>query len=200
MKFFYKDYSKRLFDLCFSMFVMILLSPIFFILSFLVKFTSHGPVFFKQVRIGKNRKKFTIYKFRTMYFSDDLSIQLRSVDDVTPIGAFMRRFKLDELPQFWNVFVGNMSVVGPRPFVEQDMNTIDTNGELRFDVHPGITGLGQVCGNTFLEWNERWLMDAIYVKKISLLLDLKIIILTFLVIFKGELYMTKYKDVFIRGN
>lgn len=135
-----------------------------------------------------------------MYFSDDLSIQLRSVDDVTPIGAFMRRFKLDELPQFWNVFVGNMSVVGPRPFVEQDMNTIDTNGELRFDVHPGITGLGQVCGNTFLEWNERWLMDAIYVKKISLLLDLKIIILTFLVIFKGELYMTKYKDVFIRGN
>ncbi len=185
---------KRAFDIAFSLFVLILLSPLFLIISILIKLTSKGPVFYKQERIGKDGKIFYLYKFRTMYVGADKEEEPKftTPDDprVTPIGKILRKFSIDEFPQFINVLKGDMSVVGPRPerpyFVEKFKKEIPRYDE-RHRVKGGITGWAQVHGwrgDTSIE--ERLRYDLYYIENWSFLLDLKIILKTIVIFFKQK--------------
>jgi exopolysaccharide biosynthesis polyprenyl glycosylphosphotransferase len=181
-----KKTFKRTFDIFFSLTALVLLSPVFFLLAVLVKSTSPGPVLFKQKRIGESNREFFIYKFRTMVLqSRQMSDQAwTTVNDerVTRVGRVMRRTGLDELPQFWNVLVGDMSVVGPRPerkhFVDlfkQDL----PNYMVRHLVKAGITGWAQVNGlRGDSSIAKRLEYDIQYTENWNLWLDLKIIWLT----------------------
>ena len=177
---------KRSFDIVFSLTVFVLLSPLFFLLAILIKATSRGTVFFKQERIGANNVKFDMYKFRSM------TVQQKEASDtiwttandsrVTSVGRVMRKTNLDELPQFWNVLIGNMSVTGPRPerahFVEQFRKEIP-HYKVRHLAKSGVTGLAQVNGwrgNTSIE--KRVECDIFYMENWSFWLDMKIIWLT----------------------
>lgn len=178
--------QKRIFDIAFSSFVLILFSPLFVAIAVIVKMSSPGPIIFKQKRMGANNKEFTIFKFRTMLCQDketsDCTWTTANDCRVTCIGRFLRKTSLDELPQFWNVLMGDMSVVGPRPershFVEQFKKEI-SNYKVRHLVKPGITGWAQVNGlrgDTSIP--ERIKHDIFYLQYWSIWLDLKIIFLT----------------------
>jgi len=178
--------AKRTFDIFFSLTVLAILSPIFLIVALLIKLTSSGPVFFKQTRVGANNMKFDIYKFRSMTAQakkESDTVWTTSDDSrVTGIGRFIRKYNIDELPQFWNVLIGNMSVVGPRPerehFVEQFKNEIP-HYKVRHLVKSGITGWAQVNGfrgDTSIE--KRVVCDMDYIENWSFQFDLKIIWLT----------------------
>ena len=144
--------SQRLFDIIFAFFALKLLCPIFLVIAMLIKLTSRGPVFFRQKRMGFNQKEFIIYKFRTMYDGTGRpGVDLISQKDsrITSVGRFLRRSRLDELPQFWNVLRGEMSVVGPRPYEVTSAHTLNAQlprAVLRYTVRPGITGLAQIHG------------------------------------------------------
>ena len=177
---------KRAFDIYFSLTALVLLAPVFLLLAALVKATSPGPVFFKQKRIGVNQREFFIYKFRTMVRQNrrmsDTTWTTPGDSRVTRVGRFMRRTGLDELPQFWNVLTGDMSVVGPRPerkyFVEL-FNKDHPNYGIRHLVKSGITGLAQVNGlRGDSSIAKRLEYDIQYTENWSLWLDLKIIWLT----------------------
>ncbi len=181
-----KKAFKRTFDIFFSLTALALLSPAFLLLSVLVKLTSPGPVLFKQKRIGVNNQEFFIYKFRSMVHQSrqisDRTWTKANDERVTRVGRVMRRTGLDELPQFWNVLMGDMSVVGPRPerkhFVEQFKEDLP-NYRIRHLVKTGITGLAQVNGlrgDTSIA--ERLEYDIQYTENWNLWLDLKIIWLT----------------------
>lgn len=181
---------KRLFDILISFFVLLLFSPFFLILCILIKLDSKGPIFFMQERPGWNREIFKVYKLRTMRLGSEKMVMGKEVlkDDerVTRIGKYLRRYKIDELPQLLNVLKGDMSLVGPRP---ERMDYLDkyTEEELkRFIMRPGLTGLAQVNGNIYITLEERHKYDVLYVDNYSLLLDLKIICRTILVIIFGE--------------
>lgn len=185
----YKYFFKRFLDLVISLIVSIIFIPFLILLSIIIKIDSSGPVFFKQERVGKNLKLFNVLKLRTM------TNQKRSISDkpiigktegVTHIGYFLRRFKIDELPQVLNVLKGDMSLVGPRPSVPKQLETMSTKEKMRYSVRPGLTGLSQVSGNIHLPWKERFKYDLKYVNNYSLIIDIKIILKTFLIIFKGE--------------
>jgi Undecaprenyl-phosphate glucose phosphotransferase len=174
---------KRAFDIAFSLMVLVILSPFFLILSILIKLTSRGPVFFKQERIGANNVKFEIYKFRSMTIQDkkesDTVWTTASDSRVTPVGKIMRKANIDELPQFWNVLIGNMSVVGPRPerehFVEQFKKDIP-HYKVRHFVKSGITGWAQANGwrgDTCIE--KRVEYDIYYIENWNFWFDIKII-------------------------
>ena len=188
---------KRVFDVVFStlviVFVMSWLTPI---LALLIKFESHGPVFFKQKRNGYNYKSFSCLKFRSMVINKEADlIQVRKADDrVTVVGKFMRQTSIDELPQFFNVLIGDMSVVGPRPHMlsHTDMyaNKVD-KFMVRHFVKPGITGLAQVSGfrgevESDSDIIGRVKFDIYYVENWSVLLDVKIIIKTIIKAVKGD--------------
>lgn len=177
---------KRAFDIIFSLAVLILFSPVFLFLSIIIKMTSEGPIFFKQKRIGINHAEFEMYKFRSMTLQqkeESDTIWTTSNDSrVTAIGKFMRKNDLDEFPQFWNVLIGDMSVVGPRPerehFVEQFKKDIP-HYKVRHFVKSGITGLAQINGwrgDTSIE--KRVELDIYYLENWSFWLDMKIIWLT----------------------
>ena len=188
---------KRLGDISFSLFFLLLGFPLFILLAFLVKLSSAGPVFYMQERVGLNYCRFGCIKFRTMYAeSEDLlsnllasspslkmeferDFKLKEDPRITPIGKFLRRSSLDELPQLVNVLFGDMSLVGPRPIVPEE--TI-RYGEFMKDVisvRPGLTGLWQVSGRNNLSYKRRIELDFCYAKNRSLILDLRIIIRTF---------------------
>jgi len=181
-----KKTFKRTFDIFFSLTALVLLSPVFFLLAVLVKATSPGPVLFKQKRIGESNREFFIYKFRTMVLQSrqmsDLAWTTVNDERVTRVGRVMRRTGLDELPQFWNVLVGDMSVVGPRPerkhFVDlfkQDL----PNYMVRHLVKAGITGWAQVNGlRGDSSIAKRLEYDIQYTENWNLWMDLKIIWLT----------------------
>ena len=185
---------KRAFDILFSVIAMLLLLPAFIGIALAVKLTSRGPVFFCQQRYGRGRRLFTIWKFRTMRVAPPAreTIQACRADPrLTPIGSFLRRTSLDELPQFWNVLKGDMSIVGPRPHAPLTMigdhsyEEIVREHELRHAVRPGITGLAQVSGHRgpildAVSARGRFERDVEYVGRQSLALDLWIIWRTFL--------------------
>ena len=182
---------KRIIDFILSLIAIILLSPLFLLISIMIKVESKGPVFFKQKRIGKDKKYFNIYKFRTMRTDTpkDMPTHLLENADmyITKIGAILRKTSLDELPQLINIIQGKMSIVGPRPALwnQEDLITerekYDANS-----IRPGLTGLAQINGRDELEIPVKAKLDGEYIKKMSLGFDIKIILMTVLKVFKRE--------------
>jgi lipopolysaccharide/colanic/teichoic acid biosynthesis glycosyltransferase len=185
---FYRRAGKRVLDLILSMALVVALVPVFLAIVILVKLTSPGPVFFNQGRLGKLGKIFVAYKFRTMLHRNRTKhIEIRGGNpEVTPIGEYLRRFKLDELPQLFNVLKGDMSLVGPRPPLPEQMVGYDEETVGRLRVRPGLTGLAQIHGGTQMSWPERWQYDLQYVRELSFCLDMRILLRTILVVALGE--------------
>jgi exopolysaccharide biosynthesis polyprenyl glycosylphosphotransferase len=187
--------TKRIMDLAISTIAIILLLPVYLILAILVKSSSKGPIFFKQERIGLNRKPFWIIKFRTMYLgSEKDGPQLSSSNDrrITKIGKFLRKTRLDEFPQFWNVVKGDMSLVGPRPerqFYIDQISKKDPQYLYLHKVRPGITSWGQVkfgYAENVEQMVQRMKYDLLYIRNMSIALDIKIMFYTIAIIFKGK--------------
>jgi len=152
-----------------------------------IRLESKGPVFYVQKRLGYKGKVFNLLKFRSMTDKprENKQVFINS-DEVTITGRFIRRLKIDELPQLINIFIGDMSFIGPRPCLPDLQSKFDENGKYRIFAKPGLSGLAQVNGNIYLSWPERWVYDRYYVKNISFFLDLKILIKTFLIVLLGE--------------
>lgn len=186
---------KRTIDIILSLIVLIVFLPIWVIVVILIKITSPGPVFFLQDRPGQYKKIFKVYKFRTMRPGSEKMIKGQEVmkddDRITPIGKFLRRSKIDEIPQILNVLKGEMSLVGPRPERVASLADYDEEISKRLNMKPGMTGLAQVSGNIYLDLQNRYKFDVYYVEHFSLWLDLKIIFRTVGVVLFGE---GKYVD------
>ncbi|CAM6672406.1 Putative colanic biosynthesis UDP-glucose lipid carrier transferase [Klebsiella quasipneumoniae subsp. similipneumoniae] len=191
---------KRLEDIIVSSIIIILISPILFIISLSVKFSSPGPILFRQIRYGMDGKPIKVWKFRSMSVmeNDEKVVQAKKNDvRVTRVGKFLRRTSLDELPQFFNVWCGQMSVVGPRPHAvahNEQYRALIQGYMLRHKVKPGITGLAQINGwrgetDTLEKMEKRVEYDLIYIRGWSVWLDLKIIFLT---VFKGFINKSAY--------
>ena len=175
----YKFFFKRLLDLVASMLIFILLSPVFLVVMVLLSLANKGSPFFIQQRPGKNEKIFNIIKFKTMNDTkDDQGNLLPDAQRLTKIGSFIRKTSLDEMPQLINVIKGDMSLIGPRPLFVRYLPYYTNREALRHSVRPGITGLAQVNGRNFLDWNSRLELDAQYVENISFINDIKIALLT----------------------
>lgn len=184
---FYEVCFKRLFDIMFSFFAIILLSPILIILAIVVRIKHGKPVFFRQERPGKNEKIFTMYKFRTMTNEKDDEGNLLP-DDVrlTKFGKFLRSTSLDELPNLFNILSGKMSLIGPRPQTIKNMLFMTDEQRKRHLVRPGLTGLAQVNGRNDILWEERLEYDLKYVSKITFWGDVKIFFKTFGKVFRRK--------------
>lgn len=184
----YKLILKPLFDFIAALFCLILVLPLLLIVSVLIKVDSKGPVFFKQKRLGYNGTVFTILKLRTMTNKKRISNREIFKDDpeVTKVGKILRRYKIDELPQIFNILIGNMSFIGPRAGLPEQYLDYNETARVRLKVKPGLTGKAQVNGNIYLSWEERWKLDKEYVETLSFINDLRILMKTFLVISLGE--------------
>lgn len=180
---------KRLFDILISLVCLVISIPVLVIGIIGIKLTMPGPVFFKQTRVGRYNKNFDVLKLRTMKVDRELEKKRDMSHDKerkTMWGTFLRRFKIDELPQLLNVLKGDMSLVGPRPTVREHVVLYNEKEIHRLDVRPGMTGLAQINGNGSLVWEDRISYDLQYVENYSLFLDIKILIGTFKVILFGE--------------
>lgn len=178
---------KRIVDLAASVTLGLLILPLALIIACLVRYKLGSPILFKQERPGLNERRFQLYKFRTMNEARDVSGHLLP-DEVrlTTFGKLLRKFSLDELPQLINVIKGDMSLVGPRPLLVEYLPLYTTEQLKRHAVKPGITGWAQVNGRNLITWEEKFDLDLWYVENQSLLLDFKIIILTFWKVIKSE--------------
>lgn len=180
-------YLKRGFDLILTLVGLIGLMPLFIILYGVIWAKMGRPVIFKQRRPGYKGKPFYIYKFRTMTDErDENGNLLPDSERLTPLGVFLRRSSLDELPELFNVLKGEMSLVGPRPLLIQYLDRYTPEQARRHEVKPGITGWAQVNGRNALGWEEKFALDVWYVDNCSLWLDLKILALTMIKVFKRE--------------
>jgi lipopolysaccharide/colanic/teichoic acid biosynthesis glycosyltransferase len=178
---------KRLIDVLFSIFGLAILSPLLLVISALVWISVGRPVLFVQVRSGLQGKKFNLIKFRSMSDAKDGLGNLEQ-DSVrlTKIGRFLRRSSLDELPSFWNILRGEMSLVGPRPLLPEYDELYTEKQSQRLSVKPGITGFAQINGRNLLSWEDRFRLDVWYVHNCSMSLDLKILFSTALYVLGGE--------------
>jgi lipopolysaccharide/colanic/teichoic acid biosynthesis glycosyltransferase len=161
---------------------------VFIVVPIVIRLTSKGPALFKQIRIGKNAKPFTMYKFRTMIINqyDENGAEIMSENRITKFGKFLRKTSLDETAQLFNVLNGTMSIVGPRPMLDYQAPRCEEEEILRFEMRPGVTGLAQVKGRNNIRWPERIQYDIEYVKGFNIWQDILIIIKTFLLVFKKE--------------
>ena len=187
---------KNIFDFIFSLIFLIFGFPLFFFIAVLVKFSSRGPIFFLHKRIGKNKKYFYCIKFRTMHpeandildnllskneairYEFEKTHKLKNDPRITPLGKILRKTSLDEIPQFLNVLKGEMSIVGPRPIVDEEIKKYKSSLNKVLSLKPGITGLWQVSGRNNLSYKKRVFLDSSYVKNLNFLLDFRIIIRT----------------------
>jgi exopolysaccharide biosynthesis polyprenyl glycosylphosphotransferase len=200
----FQTFLKRSFDVVLSLFALLALGPVFGVLALLVKLTSEGPILYRQKRVGQFGQEFTFFKFRSMYVNNDHNIHKEFMKNVikkaaeknassgskslykmtndpriTPLGSFIRRTSLDELPQFYNVLIGDMSLVGPRPPVPYEYECYDVWHRKRvFEVKPGITGLWQVTGRSRVGFDDMVRLDLKYVRTWSFWLDIKILFKT----------------------
>lgn len=182
-------FIKRFGDILLSSILLCLLSPIIIIVCLMIKVFMPGPILFKQIRVGKNKKKFEILKFRSMSVDVEAEKNLDFSKDkqrITWLGKILRRTKIDELPQLLNVLKGDMSLVGPRPTIMSQVENYSEYQLQRLNVRPGMTGLAQVNGNIYLDWEERINYDIQYVNRFTILLDLKILLKTVGIIILGE--------------
>lgn len=179
---------KRIFDIFIAFILIIVLFPLFIIVITIIKIEDYGCVFYVQKRVGKNNTIFNLYKFRSMTETKrNLSIQIQNESsDITNIGKIIRRYKIDELPQLFNVLKGDMSIVGPRPCLPETIKEFGVNSRIRHFAKPGLTGISQINGNTYLSWNERLAFDLQYIYKMTYWLDFLIIINTLFIIIYGE--------------
>ena len=191
---------KRVMDIVLSLIGIIILLPIYLILIIGIKIDSKGPAFFKQIRVGKDAKSFAIYKFRTMIVDaeskreleinpDDLEnfiFQSKSDNRITKFGSFLRRSSLDEIPQLFNVLLGEMSLVGPRPEIPEVVKHYPKAYKQRLLVLPGISGLAQISGRGEIELGKTVFYDLNYIMNFSVALDIKILFLTVFSVFKKD--------------
>ena len=196
----YTSWGKRLFDICFSSLVLLLCAPIYLLIAAAIALTSPGPIFFIQVRVGRNNRLFRCIKFRTMVVGADRILdeilensetsrlefeetyKLKDDPRITPIGKFLRATSLDEFPQFWNVLMGHMSVVGPRPLVPAELVRYGSSIHRVLTIRPGITGLWQVSGRNDIPYPVRVQIDANYVRRFSFWLDMSVVFKTIAVV------------------
>lgn len=193
--------AKRVLDLLVALVLLVLVSPLWLFIALWIRIDSPGPIIFKQTRVGLHGEPYTIYKFRTMVTNADemMKAKLAEVKDlenfvfqekddprITPSGRFLRKLSLDELPQLINIFLGNMSLVGPRPEVPEIVNLYTSEQRQRLEVMPGVTGWAQVNGRSELTIGETMAYDLEYVRSWSFWLDLKILFKTFFVVLTGK--------------
>ena len=194
-------YAKRILDICVSLIGLIILAPLFVIVALLVKCTSAGPVFFRQKRVGLNGRLFTLYKFRSMYDGAEQRqheliehnemagpvFKMKHDPRVTRLGSILRRFSIDELPQFWNVFRGDMSLVGPRPPIPGEVSLYERKDRRRLSMRPGLTCIWQVSGRNKIHDFQEWVkLDLEYIDNWSFSLDLLLLCKTIPVVFLGR--------------
>lgn len=179
--------SKRLLDFILSLIGFILLFPIFLFITLFLTIVNSGKPFFIQQRPGKNNKIFKVVKFKTMNDKKDAKGNLLSDNErLTSLGRFIRKTSLDEIPQLINVIKGEMSLVGPRPLLVEYLPLYDEKQIRRHEVRPGITGWAQINGRNAISWKDKFELDVWYVDNISLSLDIKILFLTILKVFRSE--------------
>ncbi|CAM4271961.1 capsular biosynthesis protein [Streptococcus penaeicida] len=184
-------YIKRLLAFILSAIAIVLLSPILTGIAVAIKIDSKGPVLFKQKRVGKNKEHFMIYKFRSMYVNAPADMPTHMLKDptamITKVGAFLRKTSLDELPQLFNIFKGEMAIIGPRPALWNQYDLIAERDKYQAnDILPGLTGWAQIHGRDELEIEEKAQLDGFYVKNMSFMLDVKCFIGTFISVLKSD--------------
>lgn len=176
----YNHFIKRFIDIIISLIAIVVLSPILIVFIILLALQNKGSIFFLQERPGKNEKIFKVVKFKTMTDGkDSFGNLLPDTYRITPIGCFIRKTSCDELPQLFNVIIGDMSLVGPRPLLIQYLPLYNEKQKRRHTVNPGITGWAQVNGRNAISWEQKFDYDVWYVDNMSFYLDMKIIFLTF---------------------
>jgi exopolysaccharide biosynthesis polyprenyl glycosylphosphotransferase len=193
---------KRCMDFCFATVFVCLMSPIYLVIALAIRLDSPGPVFFKQTRVGLHGKKFQVWKFRTMRVdaeerqkelealnetTDGVIFKIKNDPRITGIGAFLRRYSLDELPQMFNVVLGEMALVGPRPLPIRDVDKFSPHHFFRHEVLPGVTGLWQVSGRSnIVDFEQVIKLDFNYIQNWSLAMDFRILLKTVMVVLKKE--------------
>ena len=187
----YRSFLKRLIDVVLSLIGLVVLSPVFLIIAVLIKLDSKGPVFFKQKRVGINKSHFYILKFRSMRTEAPRDCPTHLLDNagsyITGVGRVLRKLSIDELPQIINIFLGHMSVVGPRPALYNQYDLIAERDKYGAnDIRPGLTGWAQINGRDELPIEEKSQLDGEYVKRMSFLFDIKIIIGTVVTVLSRE--------------
>ena len=183
----YRRWGKRILDIILAGSGLIILSPLIAFLALVIRITMGSPVIFRQKRPGLHGKPFTLYKFRTMTNArDEQGNLLPDEQRLTRLGRFLRKTSLDELPELWNVLKGDMSLVGPRPLLMKYLPFFTEKEKKRFEIRPGITGLAQIKGRNYLNWDKRLALDVYYVDNLSLFLDIKIILATLTQVIKRE--------------
>lgn len=197
---YYLFWGKRFLDILLSLLGLLILFPFFCLISILIKLDSKGPVFFSQIRVGKNGKIFKIYKFRTMcQHAEEMKTLLQEKNEmgrcqfkikndprITVVGKYLRKSSIDELPQLWNVLIGDMSLVGPRPALQEEVLEYSITEKGRLKVKPGCSGLWQVNGRNHLTFDSMIELDLKYIEDINLKSDLVIIFKTVKVMLTGE--------------
>jgi O-antigen biosynthesis protein WbqP len=187
----YKKYIKSILDFTLAFIGLIILLPFFIIFSIIIKLESKGPIFFKQERIGKNKKHFKIYKFRTMRTDTPKDMPTHMLKDaknyITKFGGFMRKTSIDELPQIINILKGEMSIIGPRPALWNQEDLIEERDKYGANsVKPGLTGWAQVNGRDELEIPVKAKYDGEYIEKMSFIFDMKVFFRTVIKVFKHD--------------
>ena len=182
---------KRGLDFLISTLAILFLSPVLIVIALAIKIDSKGPVLFKQKRVGKDKKHFMIYKFRSMYVDAPSDMPTHLLKDpsarITRVGAFLRKTSLDELPQLINIFKGEMSIVGPRPALWNQYDLIEERDKYGANqIRPGLTGWAQINGRDELEIDEKSKLDGYYVQHMSLSLDAKCFLGTFISVLKSD--------------
>lgn len=195
------SFWKRVLDIIGSVVLILFLSPVLLAIAIVIKLTSKGSIIYKQTRVGRFGKEFSFLKFRSMYEDADKRLQelldkgnekegpifkMKNDPRVTKPGKFLRKYSLDELPQLFNVLVGDMSLVGPRPPLPREVEQYDDKAFLRLSVPPGITCLWQICGRSDTTFEEWMSLDEFYVEHMSFWLDLKILLKTPFAVLRGE--------------